>query len=65
MTYDLWILYSCGKGLETVTAYEVSKDEAERIYGDIAGDILSFEMVLSDLLGVKTHVKRDRSSSNI
>ena len=65
MTYDVWILYSCGDGIETVTAYEVDKEEAERIYGDIAGDILSFEMVLSDLLGVKTHVKRDRNSHDI
>ena len=65
MVYDVWILHSSGKGLETTTAYEVDKEEAERIYGDIPGDILSFEMVLSDLLGVKTHVKRDRGSSNV
>ena len=58
MTYDVWIMYTSGEGLEQVTAYEVTKEEAERIYGEICGDILSFEMCLSDLLGVKKSVKR-------
>jgi len=52
MTYDVHILYTTGKGLEQVTAYEVDKEEAERIYGGICGDIISFEMCKSDLLGV-------------
>jgi len=58
MTYDVWIVYTSGNGLETVTAYEVDKEEAERIYGGICGDILSFEMCSSDLLGVRINAKR-------
>lgn len=56
MLYDVYILYTNGDGLQTVTAYEVDREEAERIYGDIAGEIVSFEMCKSDLLGV---MKRD------
>lgn len=52
MIYDVHILYTNGAGLQTTTAYEVSLEEAERLYGGICGDLVSIEICKSDLLGV-------------